>query len=182
MSATPSNRTFGPVLLLGPLACLLGACAALAPAPEGSEADAQAQQARLEQRVAALESADRLYEAGRWREAQQAFESLSTTYPRNAYVWMRLGNAYARLGQYENAAAALQNAVAVEGTHGRAAFNLGLVRLAQAESAFDYARGRLHAHPATRSQAESLRSRVRGLLAELDGGTRGTSADAGSVP
>jgi tetratricopeptide (TPR) repeat protein len=171
-----------PPLLLAPLACLLGACAALAPAPEGSEAAADMQQSRLEQRVAALEAADRLYDAGRWREAQQAFESLSTTYPRNAYVWLRLGNAYARLGQYENAAAALQNAVAVEGTHGRAAFNLGLVRLAQAESAFDYARARLHAHPGTRQQAESLRLRVRDLLAQLDRGDHGAEASAALAP
>ncbi|MCS7100600.1 MAG: tetratricopeptide repeat protein [Burkholderiaceae bacterium] len=151
-------------------ALLLAAGCALSPARPG-EADAPG--ASLHERATALEEAERLYEAGRWADAQAAFEALLQTHPRNAYLWMRLGNALARQGLYENAAAALQNAVVLDGSLGRAAFNLGLVRLAQAEAAFDYARTRLASLPQARAQAETLHSRVQRLLAELDrGGAR----------
>lgn len=154
--------------LLCCLALAVSGCAVLGGSGPASGAASESAQETLETRVAALEQADALYRAGRWPDAQKAYEQLSARYTRNAHVWLRLGNTLARQGLYENAAVALQNAVLVEGTHGAAAFNLGLVRLAQAQSAFEYARTRLATQPAMRQQAEALRRRVEELVAGLD--------------
>lgn len=163
------SRLAAHVLLACAVAGGAAGCAVLGGLPSAARPVAPAAvQDTLEERAAAIELADALYRAGKWPEAQGAYEKLAAQYPRNAHVWLRLGNTLARQNRLEDAAAALQNAVLVEGTNGPAAFNLGLVRLAQAQSAFDYARTRLGSQPGMRQQATVLHARVESLLAELD--------------
>ena len=145
---------------------LLGACAGpdRRPPPASGAASASAG-AEREPRLRALQQAEALYLSGHLKEAQAAFEQLTQTYPRNAEVWFRLGNTLLKEGDYDGAAVALQNAMLFDPGQGRAAMNLALVRLAQAQSALEAARTRLQASSPQRERAEELQRRIRTLLA-----------------
>jgi tetratricopeptide (TPR) repeat protein len=155
----------GPMLVLAVCAAL-GACTS-APMDPSAPADAAsgAQPQDHEQRLRALQQAEALYLSGHLKEAQAAFEGLTRTYPRNAEVWFRLGNTLMREGNYDDAAVALQNALSIDPGHGRAALNLALARLAQAQAAIEVAHTRLEADSPQRQQADELQRRIRTLLA-----------------
>jgi len=152
---------------LASAACaLLAACASSGERrPAGPEASPQVHDAEREPRLRALQQAEALYLSGRLKEAQAAFEQLTRTYPRNAEIWFRLGNTMMREGNYDAAGAALQNAMLFDPGQGRAAMNLALVRLAQAQNALETARMRLESSSPQREQAEELQRRIRTLLA-----------------
>ena len=160
------ERFGATTLLWGFLTCMLvAACSSSAVRPS-AEADAReaTQDATREQRLRALQQAEALYLSGRLKEAQAAFEQLTRTYPRNAEIWFRLGNTLMKQDSYDDAAAALQNAVSLEPGHGRAALNLALARIAQAQAALDVARTRLQANSPEWQQADQLRHQMRALL------------------
>jgi Flp pilus assembly protein TadD len=94
----------------------------------------------FEVNAGSLENAEQSYRSGKWSEALEAFESLSKQFPRNSYIWLRLGNSYAKLGRFEDAALSYNSALAVDPSNTSAAYNMGVVRLAQAEAAFQFAR------------------------------------------
>jgi tetratricopeptide (TPR) repeat protein len=129
-----------------------------------AQADAAAQEGGREQRLRALQQAEALYLSGRLQEAQAAFEQLTRTYPRNAEIWFRLGNTLMKEGSYDEAAVALQSAVSLDSNHGRAALNLALARIAQAQAALEVARARLGANSPERQQAEQLQRQIRTVL------------------
>ena len=161
-----SARAVSLARVLALSACaLLAACAGTPPrsgaVPEGG---APRTQADHEQRLRALQQAEALYLSGRLKEAQSAFEGLTHTYPRNAEIWFRLGNTLMREANYDDAAGAFQSALAFDPEHGRAALNLSLVRLAQAQAAIDLARTRLQADSPQRRQADDLRRSLGALL------------------
>jgi len=119
-----------------------------------------------------LQQAEALYLSGRLKEAQAAFEQLSRSYPRNVEIWFRYGNTLMKEGIYDDAASAYQNAVALDPGHGRAALNLAIVRLAQAQRELDSARSRLPAGTAERQQADALQQQVQTLLGTPSGGAQ----------
>ena len=145
---------------------LLAACASSDERrPAAPEASPHAHDAEREPRLRALQQAEALYLSGRLKEAQAAFEQLARTYPRNAEIWFRLGNTLMREGDYDAAGAALQNAMLFDPGQGRAAMNLALVRLAQAQNALQTASTRLESSSPQREHAEELQRRIRTLLA-----------------
>ena len=171
------ERLIAPPILWILAACVFAACAALggcsSPAghawAEPTATAATMSEGDREQRVRALQQAEALYLSGRLKEAQAAFEQLTRTYPRNAEIWFRYGNTMMKQGDYEDAAAALQNALAFDPGHGKAALNLALARLAQAQAALVSASAHLPADSAERRQADELAGQVR-LLVGAPGG------------
>lgn len=167
-----SRRTLLPahLILVGAIALQVTGCAgpvtkpATESTPTGGTSDSN-----LEQRLRDLQQAEALYLSGRFKEAQAAFEQLARTYPNNAEVWFRLGNTQMKQGQYDHAAAALQTAVGLDPGNGRAALNLALCRLAQAQAAMDIARGHLAAGTPERQQAEGIDRRLRSILSDPAG-------------
>jgi len=160
------RATGAPGLALVIAACvMLGGCAGPPTKPAAAaEAAPAAQTPDREDRLRQLQQAEALYLSGRLKEAQSAFEQLTRTYPRNPEIWFRLGNTLMRQGSYDDAATALQNAVTLDPGHGRAALNLGLVRLAQAQAALDTARARLASDSPERRQADALQRQIQTLL------------------
>jgi tetratricopeptide (TPR) repeat protein len=157
--------------IVAPVAfAMLAACAGT-PMRESSASGAApaAQDANREQRLRTLQQAEALYLSGHLQEAQAAFEQLTRTYPRNAEIWFRLGNTLMKEGDYDGAAVALQNAVSFDLGHGRAALNLALARIAQAQAALETAHSRLDSNSPERQQAEELQRRIRTLLATPNG-------------
>lgn len=156
----------GPVrgLLASIAVVLLGACAS--PGGRGGSATSDSPSAPVdrEERMRQLQDAEALYLSGRYKEAQAAFEQLTRTYPRNGEMWFRYGNTLMKLGDYDNAASAMQNAIAFDPGQGRAALNLGLVRLAQAQAAFEIARARLPDASPERKQADGLQYQIQTLM------------------
>jgi tetratricopeptide (TPR) repeat protein len=157
-------------LVLGAAAIQLAGCAAPAAKQEAESARTTGtSDSNLEQRLRDLQQAEALYLSGRFKEAQAAFEQLARTYPSNAEVWFRLGNTLMKQGKYDHAAAALQTAIGLDPGNGRAALNLALCRLAQAQAAMDIARGHLAAGTPERQQAEGIDRRLRSILSDPTG-------------
>jgi tetratricopeptide (TPR) repeat protein len=143
----------------------LAGCSSLATQPSAqSSAAVPPSEADREQRLRALQQAEALYLSGRLKEAQAAFEQLTRMYPRNSEIWFRYGNTLMKQGSYDDAAAALQNAVSLDPGQGKADLNLGLVRLAQAQAALASARTHLPQDSAERQQADGLLRRIQALL------------------
>ena len=151
---------------LGAAGALLAGCAGPATKPASDSAPAAALESNLEQRLRELQQAEALYLSGRFKEAQAAFEQLARVYPKNPEVWFRLGNTLMKQGQYDDAASALQTAIALDPGNGRAALNLALARLAQAQAAVGIARGRFAAGAPERQQADAIDRRLKSLLSE----------------
>jgi tetratricopeptide (TPR) repeat protein len=166
-------RFIAPPILGILAACVaVGGCSSSNPAVRASAEPGTAaamSEGEREQRVRALQQAEALYLSGRLKEAQAAFEQLTRTYPRNAEIWFRYGNTMMKQGNYDDAAAALQNALAFDPGHGKAALNLALARLAQAQAALVSASAHLPADSAERRQADELAGQVR-LLVGAPGG------------
>jgi TolA-binding protein len=155
------------VMLAGCAAPGPGASAPTAAATVAAPASADA---NLDARLHDLKQAEALYLSGRLKEAQAAFEALTRTYPANAEMRFRLGNTLMRQGKYEEAAATLQDALVLDPANGRAALNLTLARLAQAQAAVAVARGRLAAGTAEQQQADAIERGLKSLLAGSSGG------------
>jgi tetratricopeptide (TPR) repeat protein len=158
-----------PMLLigLGAIVILLAGCAAPPAKPSAEVTQTTgANDSNLEQRLRDLQQAEALYLSGRYKDAQAAFEQLARMYPNIAEVWFRLGNTLMKQGQYDNAAAALQTAIGLDPGNGRAALNLALCRLAQAQAAMDVARGRLAAGTPERRQAEGIHRQLTAILSD----------------
>ena len=147
---------------------LLG-CAQPGTQPAAQSPSAGARESNLEQRLRDLQQAEALYLSGRFKEAQAAFEQLARTYPNNAEVWFRLGNTLMKQGRYDDAAGPLQTAIGLDPGNGRAALNLALCRLAQAQAAVDVARGRFAAGTPEREQSDALDRRLKSVLSDPAG-------------
>lgn len=143
---------------------LVVGCSSQAVRPSAEPQAGALQETDREQRLRALQQAEALYLSGRLKEAQAAFGELTHTYPRNAEIWFRYGNTLMKEGSYDEAANALQNAVSLDPAHGRAALNLALARIAQAQSALEAAQSRLQANSPEHRQAEQLQRQIRALL------------------
>ena len=156
-------------LALGAVFAQLAGCAGPAPRPARESAPVVAGDSNLEQRLREMQQAEALYLSGRFKEAESAFEQLTRTYPNNAEVWFRLGNTLMKQGRYDDAAGALQTAIALEPGNGRAALNLALCRLVQAQAAVDVARGRFAAGTPEREQSDALDRRLKSILSEPTG-------------
>jgi predicted TPR repeat methyltransferase len=72
--------------------------------------------------------ADAHYDAGRWREAADAFERALALEPRQADAWYRLGNARQELGDERGALACFEKTVDLEPAHAKAWNNVGVSR------------------------------------------------------
>jgi tetratricopeptide (TPR) repeat protein len=149
----------------------LSMCAALAAGAVGTNhpalaagSAAPAQPGDSDQRSRQFQRAEALYLSGHLKEAEAAFEELTRAYPRDARVWLKYGNTLTKQGNYDGAAAAFQNASTLDATQGNAALNLGLVRLAQAQAAFDAALARLAENSTEHAQAEALQRQIKTLL------------------
>jgi tetratricopeptide (TPR) repeat protein len=158
------------LLLLGTTVIELQGCAG--PVAQQAAEPARAtgtNDSNLEQRLRELQQAEALYLSGRFKEAQAAFEQLARSYPNNPEVWFRLGNTLMKQGRYDDAAGALQTALGLDPGNGRAALNLALSRLAQAQSAIDIARGRFAAGTPERQEAETIDRRLKSILSNPAG-------------
>jgi tetratricopeptide (TPR) repeat protein len=129
---------------------------------------------KLDLSVAALDQAEKLYRSADWPRAQIAYEELSRGFPRNSFIWFRLGNVMARQGQYEAAVSAYNSALMADNANLMAAYNVGLVRLAQADSAFEAVEARLRNQPELAHQIRGLRQATRD---QLERATRSNVSD-----
>lgn len=80
--------------------------------------------------------AEQAYTAGDMPAAEAAYRQLTEAMPDNTDGWFRLANVYARMQQYEQAAMAYQHVLQRDPSHAKAWYNLGVVRLREAEAAF----------------------------------------------
>lgn len=161
-----------PTYTLALLLVILGATGCAAPAPErmsgvvGSPGqavatgnrDVSAEQAesnapRMPTPIqadaqAALRMAEEAYARGDWVTAANQFKALTPVYPRNGQVWFGLGAASALSGNLNEASSAFEAALRIDPRDARAAYNLSLIRLSQAEVALGTATANAATAPA----------------------------------
>ncbi|KAF1005831.1 MAG: hypothetical protein GAK28_03052 [Luteibacter sp.] len=79
--------------------------------------------------------AARAYADGDIRRAASLYEDLVGAVPDDADLWFRLGNARFRLQEVDDAVTAYSRATQIDPNHAKALYNLGVVRLKQAQAA-----------------------------------------------
>lgn len=119
-----TNVTLRISLLAGLMA--LAGCAAHGTLPEATQGTDVARQAR---------EAHQAYTHGDMQRAADLYEALVQAAPDDADAWFHLGNARFRLQRQDEAVVAYDRAIALKPDHARALYNLGVVRLKQAQSA-----------------------------------------------
>ena len=125
------------------LAALLSGCAADATRP-----DADGDLFQQQRRAAAL------YQKKQYRQALDLYLDLSQRAPRDALVWFRLGNVYARLNRPDDAVAAYRHALTLNPAMPRAWHNMGVIQLRQAANT--YTEMATHLEPADPLHAEAV--------------------------
>src|SRR4051812_8765855 len=100
-------------------------------AAHGARPDAAQPQVIDQQR----DEAKAAYVHGDMAHAAALYQALTQAVPHNADLWFRLGNARFRLQQVDDAVAAYEHALRLQPDHARALYNLGVVRLKQAQAA-----------------------------------------------
>ncbi|HEY3430960.1 MAG TPA: tetratricopeptide repeat protein [Rhodocyclaceae bacterium] len=99
--------------------------------------------------------AELAYESGEAAKAEALYKNLVRRMPNDGETWMRLGNLYARNNRPEEAAAAYQKALSINGGEARAWNNLGVVRLRQAWAALIQAQATAEAKSGLSSQVDA---------------------------
>jgi tetratricopeptide (TPR) repeat protein len=69
------------------------------------------------------------YQAGNYSAAAEKFEKLVEQTPKDAELWFRLGNAYAKIQLPKKAVDAYENALSRDPKMGKARYNMGLIYL-----------------------------------------------------
>lgn len=80
-------------------------------------------------------AANQAYASGDIRQAADLYEAVVAAMPNDADAWFRLGNARFRLQKLDDAGAAYERAIKIKPDHAQALYNLGVVRLKQAQAA-----------------------------------------------
>jgi tetratricopeptide (TPR) repeat protein len=86
--------------------------------------------------VATRSGAYQAYQAGRYAEAAEQFETLVAEIPKDAELWFRLGNAYARAMEPRKAVEAYENALLRNPQMAKAWYNKGLIHMQTALKTF----------------------------------------------
>lgn len=137
--------------------------AQVAQVPGGPQAGHEAADAR-----AALRAAEDAYTRGDWLGAAGQFKRLTDAYPNNGQLWFGFGASSALSGNLQEAAAGFERALRIDAHDARAAYNLGLVRLSQADMALNQAIAGMDSAPA---EVRGEIARLRTDLAPLFGRT-----------
>lgn len=156
---------------LKPLSSFILAMALLAGCATPKAVDNTPREVTGKENLAALHQAEAVYHDGDYQAAQRQFEQLAQRYPHNPYIWLRLGNACAKLLQYDDAAFAYQHALTEDKQYVQASYNLGLVRLAQSEQAFDLAKAAAPEGSATAREVDEVFQYSRRLMLLLSNGS-----------
>lgn len=163
---------------LGLSACLsLGCGGAIAAKRKGHEA-ASAPTYTTEQLLDLDRQADAAYRGGRLADAERLYAALARAVPEEAPYWYRLGNVFARANRSEEAVLAYRQTLLRDAGHARALHNLAVVRLRQAQAAFEES-ARV-AVPGDAVHEESRRMTAM-LQAAMAGGSAAASPAAGET-
>lgn len=121
--------------------------------------------ARSNQDVFALSAAaERAYQNSRWIDAVRHYETLTAELPRDAYTWFRLGNAYARQGDYSRAIPAYETSIGLDAHQPKPWFNLSSAYLLNARGAMLNAYESLRVGDPARRMIQQRISALDGLL------------------
>jgi cytochrome c-type biogenesis protein CcmH/NrfG len=151
------------------VAGVLSGCAAQGTLPPQPHVDVAAEQA----------AADRAYAAGDMAQAESLYDALTRAVPDDADVWYRLGNARFRLQHPDDAVVAYARAVQLKPDHAQALYNLGVVRLKQAQAAMIGAAQAAAPGDALRRDGARVAQRLSRVADDM--GTRG-NGDGGAPP
>ena len=154
---------------------LAGLLAGLTACAAHSEKPLLAKQVDLK---AASELAEASYGKGDWVGAAQQYAILVQHIPQDANLWFRLGNAYARSDQPDQAVAAYRETLVRDGAYSKAWFNMGIVQLRQAANSFLRMQSNVSQADPMRPQAEQAYASILKILG--DGGATAASP-AGDV-
>jgi tetratricopeptide (TPR) repeat protein len=117
--------------------------------------------AASQQGITLVKNAEAAYTKGDWRVAAAEYKKLTEVYPRNSQMWFSLGTSYALLGSLDESAKALEIAASIDPRDARAAYNLALVRLNQAEAALKNAEANVPPNSPLRQEITKILSGIK---------------------
>lgn len=134
MSGRVAVRLAG--IVLG-AAVALGAsgCASTGTTPARAAGAPVAGEPWTEDVFALSERADRAYREARWIEAARHYGELTDRVPQDAWTWFRLGNTFARQGDFERAVHAYEESLGRDAGQPKPWFNLSTAHLLRAQVA-----------------------------------------------
>ena len=112
-------------IMLATLLLLISGCATNS-ASDGSSSGANA--------FELVGKADRAYNQGKWKEAEQAYLAVIAQVPNDAYAYFRLGNSLAKQLRFNEAATAYNTSLRYDANKTKVYHNLAMIHLLQAES------------------------------------------------
>jgi tetratricopeptide (TPR) repeat protein len=127
--------------------------------------------AKLDSILQTQQQADQAYTSGDMAGSIALYQKLTEAVPQEADYWYRLGNAYARLQQPDQAVDAYQQAIKRNGAHARAWHNLAIVRMRQAQAA-------LIVSVSSAAKDDPIRAQSDQLLKALEKAGPATAVDA----
>lgn len=112
---------FGCTLLI------LGGCATTGTEPAADGGDV----------FSLVNSADRAYSQGNWKEAETGYRDVIAKVPTDAYAYFRLGNSLAKQFRFDDAAQAYQESLVHDANKTKVYHNLAMIHLLQAENSLN---------------------------------------------
>ncbi len=98
--------------------------------------------------------ADSAYEQNQWLDAARHYEKLTLKVPQDPYIWFRLGNTYARQGDYRQAITAYETSLSRNSRQPKPWFNLSTAYLLSAQAAMLRAMENLRSNDSARVMIE----------------------------
>lgn len=120
--------------------------------------------------VAEREEAYKAYIAGDYEEAAKKFEILAGQIPKDAELWFRLGNSYAKGQQPKKAVEAYENALLRNPALAKAWHNKGLIHLQQALKSYTDMQMYVPADDPVAREGKMMRNRIFEFLEGSAGG------------
>ena len=122
------------------------------------------------------------YAKGDWPTAARNYAILTQRIPQDANLWFKLGNAYARSEQPDQAIVAYREVLVRDGAFAKAWFNMGIVQLRQAANSFLKMETNVPAGDPMRAQAQQAYASIMKIIGEGDPATPAGAAPARSAP
>lgn len=118
----------------------------------------------LEELIELKQNAQVAYQNRDWNKAVEYYGSLSRRIPKDAEIWFRLGNSYARLNRHGAAIQSYQQALKRDPRNSKTWHNLGIIQLKLAVNTFTEMRSNTNADDPLNKRATYVINAITNLL------------------
>ena len=118
----------------------------------------------LKELIKLRQDAQAAYQNKNWAKSVEYYGRLSLRVPKDAEIWFRLGNGYARLKNYGAAIQSYQQALILDSKNGKVWHNMGIVQLELATNTFIEMKNNTSAEDPLNKRASNAINAISNLL------------------